>query len=345
MKVAAGMHRYRLLKAGFIRPRITHSKAESAPTASFSVHTRPVSASANASQLHDEGVSDGGAGAQELYAQIEACLKERVAPRRADVRQLLRSCAGPADVELALSALRRVRHKNAVVRKQTHKYSPEVAEELVRACIRAGAADKAMAALEKSNPLGLTFTPHAAQLLLADAVEAGDLPRLQGIVRRTVAAGLRPSCRTAGAALEACQRAGDVGRLLRLGGEFHTAGVALGVGQYDLMLTSAANAGRAGQVLEVQAWREARGFPHTPASRAALVKALILKHKVEEAAQLLASKVEVVEEPGSWWELRTWAKQLPKDADGESKPMAMEALETHIQILEATLKVDARSSN
>lgn len=284
----------------------------------------------------EEPAGEAGSPAVEsLYKELNDSIRQKCLPKATLLPSLLKNCASPADVKLALDAVDRLRRVKAVQGQQKTNYNKNIAQLMVEACIRSGDPLAALPTLMKRNVYGFTPSLDQGHLLLEHAFGQKDTKLMLKVLRTMVTNDIFPTPVSAELIIRTCKDAGNTELLFQLAKEMRGNGVSLKKHLYDMLIATAANVGNVKQLYQVQQWREEQGIEHTTASAFALAKALVLEGNAEDAAKTILHHCNDAEKRNIYLQImvKVWPLQVGAKVAEEEKHALLEDLKKKVAIM------------
>ncbi|CAI9118731.1 OLC1v1020335C1 [Oldenlandia corymbosa var. corymbosa] len=225
---------------------------------------------------------------KDLYDNMLKSVAElKTAPPNSWLWSLVQKSATREDIELLFNILQRLRIFRLSNLRIHDNFNCALCEEVVKACVRAGAIDYGKKALWKHNLFGLTPTVGSAHKLLLHAEQHKDVKLMRDVMELLKKNNLPLQAGTADIVFRICHDTDNWGYLSKYAKRFVKAGINLRQTSIDTWMDFAANKGDLEALWIAEKLRSETKKQHTLRSGFACAKGLLLENKPENAAEII----------------------------------------------------------
>jgi len=269
---------------------------------------------------------------QKLYNDIVASLEKKIMPYPSLLQELIRSSSTAAEVTIAMRAAELLRIYRTVERSEQGNHSKEVTHMMVAAYLRAGDTHNALKLVGRKNSLGFTSSIGSVHLLLKHSKFHKDVQLMRRILHAMKANDILATATTADIILRQCKEVGETKLMFTLAKDYIKQGLTFHESLFDVLISSAANAGDVKFVYAIQDRRAKQGLLHTTASAVSMAKALVLKSKPKDAALVIKDHCPGGEKRERYLSIlvKVWPLQLITSLNVETKEEYLQKLKENV---------------
>ncbi|XP_078159771.1 adenylyl cyclase [Carex rostrata] len=221
---------------------------------------------------------------QELYEKMLKSVEARTMPPNALLWSMIGSCSNQEDIKLLFEILQKLRIFRLSNLRIHENFNCHLCVRVVEACIRAGAIDHGLMALNKHNCYGLSPTIGSAHCLLKYAKEHNDVELMEKIIESMTRNKLPIQPGTADIIFSICYNTNQWEKLYTYAEKCVKAGVKLRKSSYDIWMDFAAQVGDSDAIWKINSLRGRESKQYAVTSGFACIKAFLLEGKSPERA-------------------------------------------------------------